>query len=160
MMISMKAQRGLTLMEVLVAVLILSIGLLGIAGLQLGALKSNTSAYYTSQGTWLAYDMADRMRANIDGVEAGSYNGIDVNGGEAAVDCSGGCAPAAVANYDAYMWGLKIGTLPSGQGTVVNNGDGTFTISVMWDEGQGAAGTGCNPANPADKICAQVTFRP
>ena len=57
-------QRGATLIEVLVAMLVLSIGLLGLAGMQMTALKSNQSAYYRSQATVLAYDIIDRMRAN------------------------------------------------------------------------------------------------
>ena len=159
-MTGLQKQRGLTLIELLVAVLILSIGMLGIAGLQLGALKSNTNAFYASQGIWLAYDMADRMRANNVGVRANAYNGLDVDGTETAVDCSSGCTPGVLATYDAYVWGQKIATLPEGQVMVTDNGDGTYDIAVMWDEAQGATGTGCDPANPDDKICARVTFRP
>lgn len=65
-------QRGATLIEVLVAMLVLSIGLLGLAGMQMTALKSNQSAYYRSQATVLAYDIIDRMRAN----RADALNGV------------------------------------------------------------------------------------
>jgi len=56
--------KGFTLIEALIAVVILAIGLLGIAGLQATNLKNNQSAYNRSQATLLAYDMADRIRAN------------------------------------------------------------------------------------------------
>jgi len=150
----------MTLMEVLVALLVLSIGMLGIAGLQLAAIRSSTTAYWQSQATWFAYEIADRMRANPTAVTGGSYSGADVDGTEAAVDCSGGCAPANIAGYDLYEWGQRLTALPAGQGTVVDNGDGTYTISVMWDEAGGATGTGCDPADEDDKTCVQVTLRP
>src|SRR5262249_56408603 len=56
--------RGFTLIEALVALLVLSIGLLGVAALQLTSLRSNPSSSFRSQATLLAYDVVDRMRAN------------------------------------------------------------------------------------------------
>ena len=58
--------RGFTLVEVLVALVVLSIGLLGVAALQLTSLRSNHSSAMRSQATFLAYDIIDRMRANRD----------------------------------------------------------------------------------------------
>lgn len=58
------SEHGFTLIEVLVTMLILSIGLMGIAGLQAVSLKMNQSAHLSSQATFLAYDIIDRMRAN------------------------------------------------------------------------------------------------
>ena len=69
-MSSMTKSRGFTLLEILIAVGVLSIGLLGIAGLQALGQRSNHSAYLRSQATALAYDMIDRMRANKAGVQA------------------------------------------------------------------------------------------
>ena len=57
------SQAGSSLLEVLVAVVVLSIGLLGLAGLQMTSIKSSHSAYMRSQATLLAYDLADRARA-------------------------------------------------------------------------------------------------
>jgi len=57
-------QSGFTLLEVLVAILVLSIGLLGLAGLMASSIRNNHSAYQRTQATWLAYDMIDRMRVN------------------------------------------------------------------------------------------------
>ena len=71
---SMIRQKGFTLLEVLVAVLVLAIGLLGLAGLQATSLRVNQSASMRSQATNLAYDMADRIRANRGAALAGSYD--------------------------------------------------------------------------------------
>jgi type IV pilus assembly protein PilV len=61
----MKTGAGFTLIEVLVAMVVLTVGLLGLAGLQATSLKNSQNAYYRSVATQLAYDMADRMRANF-----------------------------------------------------------------------------------------------
>jgi len=66
--------KGFSLIEVLVALLVLSIGLLGLAALQTTSLKYNTDSYTRTQATLLAYDIIDRMRTNLKGVDAGSYN--------------------------------------------------------------------------------------
>ncbi len=58
-----KQQQGFTLIEVLVAVVVLSIGLLGLAGLQTTGLRNNQSAYYASQAAIYANDIFERMRA-------------------------------------------------------------------------------------------------
>ncbi|WP_028623352.1 type IV pilus modification protein PilV [Pseudomonas sp. Ant30-3] len=58
------AQEGTTLIEVLVALLILTVGLLGAAAFQLNALKYTDSSRMTSQASFIAYDMMDRIRAN------------------------------------------------------------------------------------------------
>jgi len=58
-------QRGFTLIEVMVALLILAVGLLGMASLMTLSQKSNESAYSRSQATLLAYDLVERMRTNL-----------------------------------------------------------------------------------------------
>ena len=60
----MNKNTGFTLIEVLIAMIILAVGLLGLAGLQATSLRNNQSAYNRSVATQLAYDIADRMRAN------------------------------------------------------------------------------------------------
>lgn len=61
-----RTQAGTTLIEVLVSVLVLAIGLLGAAAIQLNALKYTDSSTMTSQASFIAYDMMDRIRANPD----------------------------------------------------------------------------------------------
>ena len=68
------AQSGFTLIEVLIAVAILSFGMLGIAAMQITGVRANQGSYFRSQATYLAMDMAERMGANRPGARAGNYN--------------------------------------------------------------------------------------
>ena len=122
-------------MEVLIALLVLSISLLGLAGLQAVSLRSNHGSFVRGQAVLLAYDMADRMRANRLGVvdsagnDVGAYDSADVSGNfQAAADnnCSqvGGTAPsnctiAQMAAHDQFEWNQALAQrLPAGAGTV------------------------------------------
>lgn len=117
--------KGLTLIEVLVAVLILSIGLLGLAGLQTLSLRSNHSAYLRSQATILAYDIADRMRANRQPALSGSYN-IALKSTPAT--------GSSIAAIDLQEWKLALGALlPSGDGSIEIVG-GNLTVTVSWND--------------------------
>jgi len=148
--------RGFTLLEVLIAVVVLSIGLLGIASLQAFGQRNNHSAYLRSQATALAYDMIDRMRANNAGVTGNDYNAIDTTATTYTdPGCAGGtiCSPAQMAQYDMYDWQQKLkdptSGLPSGNGTVVGAGAGSvFTVTVMWNDDRNAApGLACGTNN-------------
>jgi type IV pilus assembly protein PilV len=141
--------QGFTLVEVLVSLVILSIGLLGIAKLMLFSSHSNDSAYLRSQATDLAYEMLDNMRANSAqaAIPLGPYTTAL---GAAATDPLFTCvavAPCAnLALYDVYQWKLRLnatsglvpaGALPNGQGsvtTVIAGGQTEVTIIVNWDD--------------------------
>lgn len=73
-------QMGTSLLEVLIAVVILSIGLLGLAGLQVAGLRVNQGAMQRSQATMLAYDILDRVRSDRDFVSASNYGSSDLPG--------------------------------------------------------------------------------
>ncbi len=124
------------MIDVLVALVVLSIGLLGLAGLQATGLRYNHGAYLRTQATLLAYDMADRMRANQTGVNAGDYDSIGFTT-SLAKDCSLStvtCTPAEIAQYDAYEWSQDSrNLLPKGTGTVTKTGS-LYTITVSWDD--------------------------
>ena len=147
---------GFTMIEVLVAIFVLAIGLLGLAGLQTTSLKNNTSAYTRSQAQLLAYDMLDRMRSNQEGVKLGNYDDL-LSSAPTDPNCAGsGCSVAELAQHDAYEWSTFLAqTLPSGTGLVTGSGAGSiFTITVMWDdERTGATGTGCSDDHTVDLTC-------
>ena len=72
-------QNGVTLIEVLVAIIITSVGILGFASLQFLGLNSNSSAYQRSQATFIATDLSERMRANIEGMNDNQYAAFNSN---------------------------------------------------------------------------------
>lgn len=158
-------QSGFTLLEVMIALVIFSIGLLGLAGLQAGGLRSNTQAQFRTVATIQVYDMAERIRANPRGVADGDYNAFD-DASPTAEDCiSAACTAAEMATYDYYEWVTNTQkVLPSGHGTVssnVVNGVRLFTITVMWDEERtGVNGTGCSGDPTVDLKCYALVIEP
>ena len=159
--IQMNKEKGFTLVEILVAVVVLSIGLLGLAGLQAASLKNNNSAYQRSVASMLAYDMLDRIRANRDGLIAGNYNSVSPGAFPSDPGCaSSNCNESNLANYDMYEWGQQLANLlPAGTASISGNGANTvFTITVMWDdERTGATGTDCSGDPDVDLTCFTVS---
>ncbi len=154
---SRSTQTGMTLIEVLVSVLILAIGLLGAAAIQLNALKYTDSAAMTSQASFIAYDMMDRIRANVDG--NASSNGVnDVLGSYALASLSG--APAANLNnardQDLYDFKANITAFAgdNGANSKIVIAKPVVTITIEWDDaravGSSAQATG-DASNPATK---------
>jgi type IV pilus assembly protein PilV len=127
-------QHGFTLVEALIALVVLSIGLLGVAKLVISAVHADDSAYMRGQATQLAYQMLDQVRANRPAALDGGYAAAP-----AVSDCiTGACAPDTLAADDLYNWKARLGeALPSGTGTVTITADGNdevATIAVTWDD--------------------------
>ena len=141
--------QGISLIEVLVAVFTLSIGVLGVAGLQLTAKRSNLEAMQRATAATLTQDIVERMRANPE--ELATYTaagaGLTLTGGTMAlIDCSGDCTPAQLATYDLYEWeqavngatrqaaGTSTGglVLPTACITGPNGGSGNYTVAIAW----------------------------
>lgn len=129
-----KCQAGFTLIEVLVAIVVLSLGLLGLAGLHAATLRNNQVAYYRSIAIQQSYDMADRIRANQLGAAAGAYDALD-NSIPADPDCiTNSCDPAQLAQADHSLWNNNNDRLlPGGAGTV-NRAGSEYVIVVSWSE--------------------------
>jgi type IV pilus assembly protein PilV len=144
-------QQGASLIEAMVALLVISVGLLGIATLQLTAMKQNSSSMNHSQAVWYTYNMSDRIRANL--AEFDSYDGIDTNNGYSQ-DCkANACSAAQMRIADASAWSEMIINLPGGRGNIIRNADGLL-VTVMWDDDfTGATGTGCGPDPVVDLSC-------
>ncbi len=132
-------QQGFTLIEILVTVVVLAIGLLGLAGLQLTGLKYNHSAYQRSQATIISDDISDRMRANRSVALTGAYD-IALGTTPPGSSCEGvgaNCSAAAIAAADLSAWKQALSnTLPSGDGAITRNGN-RMTITVQWDDTRG-----------------------
>lgn len=120
--------QGFTLIEALVALLTLSIGLLGVAGLQLLGLKANFSAGSRTQATYLAYDIADRMRANRTDALAGNYN----------IALGAAASGTGTANLDKAAWKSALASsLFQGDGSVSVDVNGVATIVIQWNDARG-----------------------
>ena len=131
-----RIQRGVTLIEVLVAIVVLSMGLLGLANLQATAMRFNDSAYLRSQATNIAYDIIDRIRANRTRALAGDYDG------QAIAATPPACAAAAltgttIAARDIESWRAMMACmLPRGTGSIARNSS-IFTVIIQWDDSRG-----------------------
>ncbi len=129
---------GFSMMEVLVTLIVLSIGLLGLAAMQAKSMQNTHGAYLRTQASYLAYDMFDRMRANIVGVNTGNYNGIDTenNDYDSPACLTAGCTTVTMAAEDAAEWETDLAVqLPGGEGAIVAGaGLRVFTITVTWGD--------------------------
>lgn len=141
---SYKNNAGFTLLEVLVSLVILAIGLLGVAGLQVTALANNNSSAQRSQATALVSEYADILRSNRPQLELNFFGTSASDGVEIDTDGSsysptagcktvtGGCTSQQMAETDLSDWIIKVGQLlPDGKISSNRNGD-VYTVTVTW----------------------------
>jgi type IV pilus assembly protein PilV len=130
-----KTMQGFTLVETLVSLVVLSVGMIGIAALYAQGLSAGRTAQYRSQAVNLAADMADRIRLNRNAQAA--YAGAAANNN---CDPAGGatCTSAQMAAYDLFVWNRQVQQLlPNGQWQIQFNGGAlppSYTIQLTWDE--------------------------
>ena len=134
-----KKTNGFTIIEVLITMVILSIGVLGLGLLQLTEMQNTQGGYLRSQAAILAYDIIDSMRANVPAVTAGNYGLAFTAPTPAAVDCYGlaaNCTTQQMASSDLNRWRTVLAAyMPSGNGqitTVLNATTTQVTVSVQW----------------------------
>lgn len=126
---STQAQEGMSLIEVLVALLILTVGILGAAAVQVNALKYTDSSRMTSQASFIAYDMMDRIRAN----SAADYTVTPPTAGNLSV----------ARDQDLYDFTTNIVNFggPPATGTITLN-QRVYTITINWNDSRAANATG------------------
>ena len=148
-------QRGLSLLEVLTASLVLAVGVSGLAALEAGALRDGREALQRTEAVVLAADMLDRVRAN----PAGNYRTGFGDGPPAGLACTvRDCGPDELAAFDVATWKCRLGMwtasqtcaalrgsgallgpeqpgLPEGDGTVLVSADGQLRVTVAWRVG-------------------------
>jgi type IV pilus assembly protein PilV len=146
-----RRRRGFSLIEVLVALLVFSLGLLGVAALLMVSVRTNHSAYQRTQATHLAESIANRMRANSRAVWNGDYAGSYPRAGN-----TGACTPAAPCGFqgqaqrDVANWSTELTNfLPNVQASIacVRSStltppdlslrppyDGLCTLTMTWTE--------------------------
>ena len=131
---SAKQVRGFTLIEVLIALIIMSIGMLGIAGMYVRSMQAGRTSMFQHHAVTLAGDVADRIRANPRATAAYAGGGADNNCVDGNVDCT----PAELAANDIFLRDQQaLDSLPNGAVVITfDNGviPPTYEIEVTWDE--------------------------
>jgi type IV pilus assembly protein PilV len=129
------------MVEVLVALVVLAIGLLGIAALYLNSLQAGRTAVYRTEAVQLAADLADRIRMNRSAQAAYGTLFADAEATVGTCATTGGCSDADLASTDLATWKDEIALqLPNGEGQVVVTMPAaageptTYVISIRWDE--------------------------
>jgi type IV pilus assembly protein PilV len=131
---AMRKYRGFTLIEVLIALIVLSVGMLGIAGLYVHSMQAGRTSMFRHHAVTLAGDVAERIRANP---RAGAvYAGSGANNQCVAADRN--CSSEQMAQNDIFTWSQQAGdTLPDGAVSVSYNGGlmpPEYRITVSWSE--------------------------
>jgi type IV pilus assembly protein PilV len=128
--------KGFTLVEVLVALVVMSVGMLGIAALYLEGLRAGRTALYRTTAVNLAADMADRIRANRNAGVA--YEGTGPGADNACVNGPVDCTAEQLADDDWFDWSEQLATqLPRGSGgeiEIAGTAPALYTITVAWPE--------------------------
>ena len=137
-MATKRISSGFTLLEVLIALLVFSLGLLGMAGLLMVAVKTNHSAYLRTQASFLAQSMADRMRANTPRVWTGDYSTTYPTGDTDPCASGAACSRADVATRDKAIWSTQISDLlPNATAVIACTPNAGVTITT--DEARNGA---------------------
>ncbi|MEY3219562.1 MAG: hypothetical protein RIT27_919 [Pseudomonadota bacterium] len=140
----LKQYHGFTLIEVLVALAVLSVGLLGIAALQTRGQQFTQEAYFVTQATVLANQIMDRIRVNANFARtdfsgtAGGYVASAAPSSSATTCITAPCSPAAARDYDLFIWfNALAANLPNGTGAITGvvpaNNAVRYTITITWN---------------------------
>lgn len=128
-------QRGFSLVEVLIALVIMSVGMLGIAGLYVQSMQAGRTSMFRHHAVTIAGDVADRIRANpLAGVAYAAPGGVDSGCVAMGVDCSN----PQMASHDIFLWTQQVqAQLPAGEVNIVHNAavnPPEYEIEVAWTE--------------------------
>ncbi len=145
MHMNIQKSRGLTLIEIMIAVFVLSVGLLGLAGLQMTGLKNNHSSQMRTEATIQANNILERMRVNRAVALAGGY------------DIALSAAPPGgtdLVQTDLNQWLTELAnSLPAGDGSIQTNlATGVTVITIQWDDSKGTGGSSTQTFTLGSKI--------
>lgn len=146
-------QSGIGLLEVLVAVILLSVGFLAAARMQVEGMRFSHEAYTLSQAKFMVLDMTERMRVNRDALKGDDYKGMSTRAGTSYPGCiTNGtpCTPSDVAVADLHAWSQNLhapdnvtdfvpllpssGTIPARGNIDYDAAEGAYRVSVQWSE--------------------------
>lgn len=145
-------QSGIGIIEILIAVVLISVGFLAAARMQMQGMRFSQAAYNNSQAYFMATEIMDRMRANTQGMIDGNYDDQSTGAGLLNPDCgTNECNAAEIAQQDLYDWSANLHNLTAGvtnfqptlpssatipaRGVINANGNGFFEIVIEWSEG-------------------------
>ena len=152
---------GFTLVEVLIAIVVFSIGLLGIAGLQVSGMRFTQGSQLRAVAAMQVSTMSDRMRANRVAVQDGNYDSKGTMPISSAKDCAAvACTPAESAVYDLYSWNKAgaSGKPKQGNADLLPEGAGVVCIDSTPDDGS-TTGWACDGTGTVYAIKVQWTER-
>ena len=133
--------RGFSLIEVMIAVLVLAIGMLGVAAMQATSLRNTQSAFETNQGVLHTYTVLDSMRANREVAIISGYNLTSYTcNPPARVDTPVSAADLAANDLNDWIVSLRANLGPSACGRIVCNSQ-LCTVSVRWSDSGDVRGT-------------------
>jgi type IV pilus assembly protein PilV len=154
-------QSGITMIEVLVAVLILAIGLLGVAGLQSISLKNTTVVFFSQQAMSYSQELINRIMANQNAAGNGDY--ADTPSAPGA-DCSAVvCTSEQMADWDLWQWNDEltsgVGSPPAAAADVDwDDAVGEYEVSITWDAIGAGGSYVAPPCTSADNTSAGCMF--
>ena len=154
--INVKSQKGMTLLETLVALLVAALGILGILSLQIRTMANTQTAMRQAQAIRLVENLSERVRLNPNSFVQDVASGYTLNWGDNSnpADCNSGCTSQDLARSDVLRWRASVlAALPLADARVffVNDENGATVgnrrqlgVLIAWRESESAKGTGDN----------------
>lgn len=146
-------ERGIGLLEVLIAIVLLSIGFLAAARMQIEGMRYSQDAYHLSQARFMLLDMTERMRVNREALDGTSYRARSTAAGTSNPGCVTNnipCSAADIAIADLHAWSRNLhpaagdtdftpllpssDSIPARGDITFNAADNVYTVSVQWSE--------------------------
>jgi type IV pilus assembly protein PilV len=177
----MRRQQGMTLIEVMIAMIILGVGILGVSGMQVISLQQNRSALFRGEATQLANDLMDRLRVNTDINYSALIDAVPTT----ATNCvNNSCNPVGMAAFDISQWKCSInsvdaarvtftacgnygygddpgelkGSLPLGAGSVALV-SGVYEVTVQWSDDRVDVPCGIRDGTVDEPTCTTIVLR-
>lgn len=148
-----REQRGVGLLEVMVAIILLSVGFLAAARMQVEGMRFSHGAYTLSQAKFMVLDMTERMRVNREALRGDFYKGMTTRSGTSNPACitnDTACTPADIAAADLHAWSQNLHatanvsnftpllpssvSIPARGSITYSAAEGAYNVSVQWSE--------------------------
>lgn len=163
------AQAGVTMIEVLVAVLVLAVGLLGVSGLQSLSLKNTTDVHFAQEAQTYSDDLINRIMANNAAADLGDYEDTNIPTSAPTTDCSStSCSPSDMASWDLWQWHLalttSVGAPPAAAAAVSwDAAKEEYGIAITWNAARDNSGSyvapTCTAADNNSEGCLYTAYR-